>query len=87
MMVCSKAMINVARKLQQQYGTPWFEGSYYGITDTSQALRDFAKALNDEDLTERTEALILREETRIRKELEPWKERLKGKRVLLFTGV
>jgi nitrogenase molybdenum-cofactor synthesis protein NifE len=74
MMVCSKAMVNVARKLQQQYGTPWFEG------------RDFAKALNDADLTERTEALILREETRIRKELEPWKARLKGKRVLLFTG-
>jgi len=86
MMVCSKAMVNVARKLQQQYGTPWFEGSFYGITDTSQSLRDFAKALNDEDLTERTEALILREETRIRKELEPWKARLKGKRVLLFTG-
>jgi nitrogenase molybdenum-cofactor synthesis protein NifE len=86
MMVCSKAMVNVARKLQQQYGTPWFEGSFYGITDTSQALRDFAKALNDADLTARTEALILREETRVRKELEPWKARLKGKRVLLFTG-
>jgi len=86
MMVCSKAMVNVARKLQQKYGTPWFEGSYYGITDTSQSLRDFAKVLNDADLTERTEALILREETRIRKELEPWKARLKGKRVLLFTG-
>jgi nitrogenase molybdenum-cofactor synthesis protein NifE len=86
MMVCSKAMITVARKLEEQYGTPWFEGSYYGITDTSQALRDFAKTLKDPDLTERTEALILREETRIRKELEPWKERLKGKKVLLFTG-
>ena len=86
MMVCSKAMVNVARKLQQSYGTPWFEGSFYGITDTSQSLRDFAKALNDEDLTARTEALILREETQIRQELEPWKVRLKGKRVLLFTG-
>ena len=86
MMVCSKAMVNVARKLNQQYGTPWFEGSFYGITDTSQSLRDFAKALNDDDLTARTEALFLREETQIRKELEPWKTRLKGKRVLLFTG-
>ena len=86
MMVCSKAMVNVARKLNQQYGTPWFEGSFYGITDTSQSLRDFAKALKDDDLTARTEALILREETQIRTELEPWKERLKGKRVLLFTG-
>ncbi|MDP2903005.1 MAG: nitrogenase iron-molybdenum cofactor biosynthesis protein NifE [Methylovulum sp.] len=86
MMVCSKAMVNVARKLQQKYGTPWFEGSFYGITDTSQALRDFAKALDDDDLTARTEQLIAREESRIRAELEPWKDRLKGKRVLLFTG-
>ena len=86
MMVCSKAMVNVARKLQAQYGTPWFEGSFYGITDTSQALRDFARLIGDDDLTARTEALIAREETRIRALLEPWKERLRGKRVLLYTG-
>ena len=86
MMVCSKAMLNVARKLQERYKTPWFEGSFYGITDTSQALRDFARLINDPDLTARTEVLIEREEARIRKELEPWRERLNGKRVLLYTG-
>jgi len=86
MMVCSKAMVNVARQLQKQYGTPWFEGSFYGITDTSEALRGFANALNDHDLIMRTEAVIAREEAKIRKALEPWQARLKGKRVLLFTG-
>jgi nitrogenase molybdenum-cofactor synthesis protein NifE len=86
MMVCSKAMLNVARKLETQYGTPWFEGSFYGITDTSQALRDFARIINDPDLTARTEAVIAREEARIKAALAPWKERLTGKRVLLNTG-
>jgi len=86
MMVCSKAMVNVARKLQKEYGTTWFEGSFYGITDTSQSLRDFATAIADKNLIMRTEALIKREEARIRRLLRPWKERLKGKRVLLFTG-
>ncbi len=86
MMVCSKAMINVARKLKERYGTPWFEGSFYGVTDTSKALRDFARLIGDPDLTERTEALIAREEARIDAELEPWRERLNGKRVLLYTG-
>ncbi|MBL4832558.1 MAG: nitrogenase iron-molybdenum cofactor biosynthesis protein NifE [Pseudomonas sp.] len=86
MMVCSKAMLNVARKLQERYGTPWFEGSFYGITDTSQALRDFARLIGDPDLTARTEALIEREEAKIRRALEPWRERLSGKRVLLYTG-
>jgi len=86
MMVCSKAMINVARKLNESYGTPWFEGSFYGINDTSAALRDFARLVGDADLFLRTEALIEREENRIHKELLPWKNRLRGKRVLLYTG-
>ncbi len=86
MMVCSKAMINVARKLQETYGTPWFEGSFYGITDTSRALRDFARLIGDSDLQSRTEALIAREEARIRQQLEAWRPRLEGKRVLLYTG-
>ena len=86
MMVCSKAMLNVARKLQERYGTPWFEGSFYGITDTSQALRDFARLIGDDHLGVRTEALIAREEMKIRLALEPWRARLAGKRVLLYTG-
>jgi nitrogenase molybdenum-cofactor synthesis protein NifE len=86
MMVCSKAMINVARKLQEAFGTPWFEGSFYGVADVSQALRDFARLIGDPDLTRRTETLIAREEARIDAALAPWRERLAGKRVLLYTG-
>ncbi len=86
MMVCSKAMVNVARKLQEAYGTPWFEGSFYGVADVSQALRDFARVIDDPGLSVRTEALIAREEARIDAALEPWRERLRGKRVLLYTG-
>jgi nitrogenase molybdenum-cofactor synthesis protein NifE len=86
MMVCSKAMINVARKLQEAFGTPWFEGSFYGVRDVSQALRDFARLIDDEDLSQRTEALIAREEANIDQQLEPWREKLRGRKVLLYTG-
>ncbi len=86
MMVCSKAMINVARKLKEQFGTVWFEGSFYGMSDVSSALRNFARLIKDDDLTARTEALIKREEDRINIALQPWRERLRGKRVLLYTG-
>jgi nitrogenase molybdenum-cofactor synthesis protein NifE len=86
MMVCSKAMINVARKLQEAFGTAWFEGSFYGVRDVSQALRDFARLIGDASLSERTEALISREEARIDGELRPWRERLRGRKVLLYTG-
>jgi nitrogenase molybdenum-cofactor synthesis protein NifE len=90
MMVCSKAMINVARKLEERYGIPYFEGSFYGISDTSEALRQIAKLLVQKgapaELLGRTEALIADEEARAWQRLQPYKERLNGKRVLLFTG-
>ncbi len=86
MMVCSKAMINVARKLHERYNIPWFEGSFYGIADTSDALRSIARIIDDPDLSARTRALITREEGRIGEALAPWRERLRGKRVLLYTG-
>ncbi|MDJ0738516.1 MAG: nitrogenase iron-molybdenum cofactor biosynthesis protein NifE [Gammaproteobacteria bacterium] len=86
MMVCSKAMINVARKLEEAFGTPWFEGSFYGVRDVSQALRDFARLINDPDLAQRTETVIAREEAKIDIALEPWREQLRGKKVLLYTG-
>ncbi|MEO1027681.1 MAG: nitrogenase iron-molybdenum cofactor biosynthesis protein NifE [Pseudomonadota bacterium] len=86
MMVCSKAMINVARKLEESYGTPWFEGSFYGVSDVSDALRSFATIIGDDDLKARTEALIAREEAKISEALEPWRAKLTGKRALLYTG-
>ncbi|MBK7954450.1 MAG: nitrogenase iron-molybdenum cofactor biosynthesis protein NifE [Candidatus Accumulibacter sp.] len=86
MVVCAKALLNVARKLEADFGVPFFEGSFYGISDTSQAFRDFARLLGDADLTARTEAMIAREEAKIRTALEPWRARLAGKRVLLYTG-
>lgn len=86
MVVCSKAMLHVARKLDEDWGVPFFEGSFYGVRDTSQALRDIARLLNDPDLTTRTEALITREETRVAAALAPLRDKLAGKRVLIFTG-
>lgn len=79
-------MINVARKLEDAFGTRWFEGSFYGVQDMNNALRDFARLIGDPDLTARTEQLIGREEACINEALEPWRETLPGKKVLLYTG-
>jgi nitrogenase molybdenum-cofactor synthesis protein NifE len=86
MVVCAKALLNVARKLNETWGVPFFEGSFYGVRDMSNALRDFARLIGDDDLTARTEALIAREEAKADAALEPWRRRLAGKRVLLYTG-
>ena len=86
MVVCSKAMLHAARKLQDDYAMPFFEGSFYGVADTSQAFRDFARLLGDVDLSARTEAMIAREEAKVEAALAPLRQRLAGKRVLIFTG-
>lgn len=90
MMVCSKAMINVARKMEERYGIPFFEGSFYGIEDTSEALREISRLLiergADPELMERTEALIAREEAKAWEAIAPFRPRFSGKKVLLITG-
>lgn len=90
MMVCSTALINLARKMEERFGIPYFECAFYGITDTSNALRAVSKLLVERggppDLLERAEALIADEERRAWARIEPHRERLKGKRVLLYTG-
>ncbi len=90
MMVCSKAMINIARKMEERHGIPFFEGSFYGIGDMSDSLRQIARLLVNRgapaNLLDRTEHLIAQEERRAWARLEHYKSRLAGKRVLLITG-
>jgi nitrogenase molybdenum-cofactor synthesis protein NifE len=90
MMVCSKAMINIARKMEERYGIPFFEGSFYGIGDMSMSLREIARLLVErgapDELIGRTEAVIAREEKRAWARIESYRVRLQGKKVLLITG-
>jgi nitrogenase molybdenum-cofactor synthesis protein NifE len=90
MMVCSKSMINIARKMEERYEISFFEGSFYGIEDTSEALREIARLLiergADPELMDRVETLVAREEARAWAAIEPYKQRLTGKKVLLITG-
>ncbi|MBK5909931.1 nitrogenase iron-molybdenum cofactor biosynthesis protein NifE [Rhodothalassium salexigens] len=90
MLVCSHALQGLARKLEETYGIPYFEGSFYGISDTSAALRNLCALLVERgasaDLLDRCEALIAEEEAKVRAALEPYRARVTGKRVLLYTG-
>jgi nitrogenase molybdenum-cofactor synthesis protein NifE len=90
MLVCSQALINVARKLDERYGIPFFEGSFYGATDTSAALRTMAAMLMERgapaELGARTEALIAEQESALADALAVYRERFRGRRALLYTG-
>ncbi|HLO94714.1 MAG TPA: nitrogenase iron-molybdenum cofactor biosynthesis protein NifE [Burkholderiaceae bacterium] len=90
MMVCSKSMINVATKMEKRWGIPYFEGSFYGISDMSTTLREIARLLvvrgAHAELMDRTEALIEVEEARAWERIRGYRSRLEAKKVLLITG-
>lgn len=85
-MICSKALINMARKMEERYGIPYIEESFYGMADMNRCLRNIAAKLGDASLQQRVEHLIAEETTKLDVALAPYRERLRGKRVVLYTG-
>src|SRR6185369_16891276 len=79
--ICSKSLTNLAKKMQKTYGMPYLEESFYGMTDTAKALRNIARELDKSALShavmqERVEKLIEEEEKRCRDRIAPYREKL-----------
>jgi nitrogenase molybdenum-cofactor synthesis protein NifE len=72
--------------MKDKYGIPYTEESFYGIDDMNRCLRNVAKLLGDAELQQRVEKLIAEETAKLDVALAPYRERLKGKRVVLYTG-
>jgi nitrogenase molybdenum-cofactor synthesis protein NifE len=85
-MICSKALINMGRKMEEKYGIPYIEESFYGIDDMNRCLRNIAKKLGCPELQARVEQVIAEEMSKLDEALLPYRARLKGKRVVLNTG-
>lgn len=85
-MICSKALINMAHKMQERYGIPYIEASIYGVEDMNNLLRAIANYFDDLDLKARVEQVITTETDRLSEALAPYRQRLQGKRVVLYTG-
>ena len=91
--ICSKSLTNLAKKMQKKYGIPYIEESFYGMTDTARALRNIARELDNavnglekRVMQDRVERLLEEEEVQCRSRLAPYRARLEGKRAVLFTG-
>jgi len=91
--ICSKSLTNLAKKMQKNHGIPYLEESFYGMTDTAKALRDIARELDNAVnglekrlMQDRVEAVLQKEEASCRERIAPYRARLEGKRAVLFTG-
>jgi nitrogenase molybdenum-cofactor synthesis protein NifE len=72
--------------MEERYGIPYIEESFYGIDDMNRCLRNIAAKIGDSQLQERVEQLIVDETAKLDEALEPYRRRLRGKRVVLYTG-
>ncbi|MEK3770014.1 nitrogenase iron-molybdenum cofactor biosynthesis protein NifE [Paenibacillus sp. FSL R5-0887] len=86
MVVCSRALLGLAKEMEARYHIPYFEGSFYGAKETTYSLRQMAYLLNDREMERRVDRLTEREESRLIQELRPYRKLLKGKKAVLYTG-
>ncbi|OIJ17299.1 nitrogenase iron-molybdenum cofactor biosynthesis protein NifE [Anaerobacillus alkalilacustris] len=86
MVVCSRALISLAREMDEKYKIPYFEGSFYGIKETSFSLRQIAYLIGDRTLEAKVDELIYEEEEKVFSELLTHRQFLKGKKAVLYTG-
>ncbi|MGO9611440.1 MAG: nitrogenase iron-molybdenum cofactor biosynthesis protein NifE [Dissulfurispiraceae bacterium] len=85
--VCSRALINVAKEMEREYGIPYVEVSFFGKTEMSKALRAITSKLKAQnlDLEEKVEEIIVREELGLERRLKKY-DYLRGKKAVLYTG-
>ncbi|GER93122.1 bifunctional nitrogenase iron-molybdenum cofactor biosynthesis protein NifEN [hot springs metagenome] len=87
--VCSRALINIAREMERRYGIPYIEVSFFGKTEMLQALRlialNFKSQISNLKLADKIEEIIMREEKKLDEKLKAYKH-LKGKKAVLYTG-
>ncbi|MGC7878719.1 nitrogenase component 1 [Desulforudis sp. 1031] len=73
----------IAEEMKRKYGVPFIKGSFFGITETNNALRRLGEWFN---LREAAEAVIAAGEASVSREIERFRRELAGKRVGLFFG-
>lgn len=85
--VCSRALINVAKEMENRYGIPYVEVSFFGKTEMAKALRSISEVLKEKNaaIREATEQCIEREEKSLTEKLAAYGH-LRGKKAVLYTG-
>lgn len=87
--VCSRALINVAKEMETKYGIPYIEVSFFGKTEMTRALKLIASNLELEIQNSKfknsVEEIIDREEKKLAEKLKAY-DHLKGKKAVLYTG-
>jgi len=82
---CYRSMNYISRHMEKEYGIPWMEYNFFGVTKTIESLRAIAKHF-DEKIQENCEKVIEKYKGIMDAVIAKYKPRLEGKKVMLFVG-
>lgn len=85
MLICSRSMVTLARKMRDSFGIPYFEGSFCGSREIRFSLQQLSFHFQDAGLDKQLNRYMRREEERLHKNILHSYKPLKGKKVVLFT--
>ncbi|MEW6488538.1 MAG: nitrogenase iron-molybdenum cofactor biosynthesis protein NifE [Thermodesulfobacteriota bacterium] len=85
---CSGSTMDLARMMQEKYGTPFLRVSYFGVEDMAESLYDVARFFADRDpgMLDRTRELVREELAVLYPKLQEYRKALTGKRAAIYVG-
>ncbi|MBI5328355.1 MAG: nitrogenase iron-molybdenum cofactor biosynthesis protein NifE [Deltaproteobacteria bacterium] len=86
LLICGRALVNVARGMETRYGIPFREVSFYGIRNIRKAIVEVARFLQDRDIMERADEVVSEEEMIACYALRDYFPYLRGKKAVVYTG-
>jgi nitrogenase molybdenum-cofactor synthesis protein NifE len=78
--------MDLARMMQENYGTPWLRVSYFGVEDMAESLYNVARFFQDPEMMARTQELVREELSVLYPQLQGYREALTGKKAAIYVG-
>lgn len=83
---CAGSSHYLAKRMEEAFGIPYINVSFFGIEDTTNSLLKIADALQDEQIKKRAIELTGKESYRVESVIESYREPLRGKKVAIYVG-
>lgn len=83
---CSGATMDLAKMMQERYGTPFVRVSYFGVEDMAESLYEVARFFQDPAIMARTRELVRDELASLYPQLQRYRQALRGKKAAIYVG-
>jgi nitrogenase molybdenum-cofactor synthesis protein NifE len=85
---CSGSTMDLAKLMQQEFGTPFLRVSYFGVDDMAESLYNVARFFEhiDPEIMNRTTELVRQELSLLYPRLQEMRQALEGKKAAIYVG-